>query len=1025
MRLPAIAIKNAQFVLIIILIACALGIQSFINMPRSEDPQIDLPGYNIVAVYPGTSPEDMEELIVDPLEEVIDELDDIEEIVTEIEEGLATITIQASFDIDPNEKYDEVVREVNKVLPDLPDGIVFFDVTQFKPEDRTVIHQYALVGEDVVSYATLYDYAEALEGKLDDIDGVKGIEIQAYPEEEVRISLDFQRMANLNVSLPQVLGVLSANNTNIPGGEVESSQKKFSLKTTGGYKNLADIRNTVIMGANGKLVYLSEFATVTKLYEDPRWEARYNQQRGVLVSLKLERGFNILKVIDQVKATEAVFKEKLPPNIELFTAFEQAPAVKGRIDDFFLNLIQGVLLVGAIILLFLGWRASMIVMMLIPLCVIMALAVLNGMGYGLQQISIASLVLALGLLVDNGIVVVENINRFVKEGMPLRKAAAKGVGEVGYAIISSTATTLLSFYPLTQLGEGPGEFLRSLPLTVMIALIISLILALTFSPILASGLLKKPNREKPSWISRFLNGFIERLYRPLLIGALKRGWLVVILAAGIFVGGLSLFPYIGISFFPTADKPLLLIEVDTPVGTNIKGTNQAVAYVESILDTTDFVKNYTSNVGHGNPQIYYNRIPEQYKENHGQVMVNFKDWNPAKFYETLANFRIAFEKFPGATITFSELKNGAPFKAPIEIRIIGEDLDTLRRIATDVESLMEGTPGVLNVNNALSVNRTELNIKLNKEKAGLANLSYLAFDQTVRASLTGIRVGEAALDDYDGDKYPIVVRMQFDPQPKITDFNKVYFTTPNGKQIPFRQVADVNFESASSEILHYNLDRHASILADVEDADQTVPLTQQILDELANYPLPEGYSFFAAGEYQDQQEAFGSLGVILILAQVAIFAVLVLQFRSIIQPLIVFSAIPLAATGSFVALYLTGWPFSFFAFVGLISLVGIVVNNSIIMVDYINQLHRSGTPFLEAIQIGSERRFVPIVLTTMTTILGLAPLTLSISNLWSPLGWTIIGGMISSTLLTLFMVPVLYKWFTKKTVATEELVDGL
>jgi len=1013
MQLPKIAIKNAQFILILLLIALVMGIQSFLGMPRSEDPNINLPIYTIVVAYPGTSPEDMEELIVDPIEEAVDELDDITEILSEIEEGLVVMEIEADFGVEADDKYDEIVREVNTIRSDLPDGIQFFEIRQFKPEDRTVIHQYALVSEEA-AYADMYDWAEALEERLETIDELKAVDIEAYPEEEVRVSLDFQRMANQNIPLRQVAGVLQNNNANVPGGEVKSQDKTFSIKTTGGYETLEEIQNTVISSADGKLVYLRDIAKVRMDYEDPRWEARFRKKRGVLLTINLKEGANILQVSRKIKAVEVDFVPKLPRSMELVTAFEQAPAVKARIQNFFANLLQGVLLVGGVILLFLGWRASLIIMTVIPLCVVIALAILNGAGYALQQISIAALVIALGLLVDNGIVVIENIKQYVKEGLTIREAAAKGAGEVGYAIISSTVTTLLAFFPLTQLGEGPGEFLRSLPLTVMFTLIVSLILALTLSPILAGRLMSSKSAQRTSRIEKGMEWLVERFYRPALGFALGRGWVVVLAGLTLFGGALSLFPSIGVSFFPTADKPMLLIEVDTPNGANLDGTDEAVQFVEGVLDTMDYVKDYTANIGHGNPLVYYNRIPEEFKKNHGQVLVNFTNWDPERFYATLAQLRRDFAGYPGARITFSELKNGAPFEAPIVMRIIGENADTLKRIAYDVEQVFKSTEGVINVDNPLRVDKTQLQLRLNREKAGIVNLSYLDYDQTVRASLTGLRIDQVALEDQDDEEYPLVLRMPFDEDPGIDDFSKVYVTTRDGGQAPLEQIADMNFKAASSEIRHFNLDEYAVVTGDVVDADQTSPITQKILDRLEDYPLPDGYRFYAAGEYENQQSAFGDLGIILGLAMVAIFAVLVLQFRSVLQPLIVLSAIPLAVTGSFVALYLTGWSFSFFAFVGFISLMGIVVNNSIIMVDYINQLLRRGElTLLEAIHKGSERRFTPIVLTTVTTILGLFPLTASGTSLWSPLGWTIIGGMISSTLLTLLLAPVLYKWFTK------------
>ncbi len=1010
MNLPNISIKNAQFVLIMVLISIVVGMQSLDRMPRSEDPSVNFPFYNIVVIYPGTSPQDMENLIADPLEEALDDIDDIDEIQTFIQEGIVNISVQGSFSIDPDDKFDEVTREANSIRANLPDGIVSFEVFQYKPSNRTVIHQFAMVSESV-AYSRLLDYAEDFEKELKKIDGLKGIDIEAYPEEEVRISLDFQRMASQNIALQQVLNILGQNNANIPGGSVNAQGKSFSLKTTGGYKNLQDIQNTVITASNGNIVYLRDIAAVTMDYEDTRWIGRFNGKNALYISLKLKDGNNILKIAEEIKAVEVSFQEKIPPNIELFTAFEQAPAVDARINDFFNNLLQGVLLVGLIILLFLGWRSAFIIMVIIPLCIIISLAILSGLGFGLQQISIAALVIALGLLVDNGIVVVENINRFVKQGLPLKEAAAKGTGEVGFAIISSTITTLLSFFPLTQLGGGAGGFLRSLPVTVMITLIVSLLLALTLSPILASKVLKFTPEPKPSIVDKILKWFTEKAYRPILQFSLKRGWILLLFAIALTVYSISLFPAIGVSFFPTADKALILIDIETPKGTNIKKTDEVVRQVEQTLDTMDYVLNYAANVGNGNPQIYYNRIPAQAQKNYGQIMVNFKKWNPRKFYNTLAELRTTFSDYPGAKITLSELKNGAPTNAPIEIQILGNNLDTLKVLAGKVETILKNTDGIINISNPLSVDKTELNISLNKEKAGMVNLSYLNFDQTVRASLTGLQFDKVAFED--GEDYPLIVRLPFDEEPGISDFNKIYFATPAGGQVPLRQVADIEFSPANSQILHKGLNRYAGVLAGVVDSDMAVPLTIDILDSLKQITLPEGYSFFASGEYEDQQKAFGDLGIILVLAQVAIFAVLVLQFRSILQPIAVFAAIPLAISGSFIALYLTGWSFSFFAFVGFVSLIGIVVNSSIIMVDYINQLRATGMDRLQAIQQGCERRLVPIVLTTITTILGLLPLTASATNLWSPLGWTIIGGMLSSTLMTLLVVPVLYKWFTR------------
>lgn len=381
-------------------------------------------------------------------------------------------------------------------------------------------------------------------------------------------------------------------------------------------------------------------------------------------------------------------------------------------------------------------------------------------------------------------------------------------------------------------------------------------------------------------------------------------------------------------------------------------------------------------------------------------------------YSTLADFRRQFATYPDANITFSELKNGPPFEAPVEIKIIGDDLSVLKNIAFEVENIISNTEGTLNVENPLAVAKTNLKVNVDRDRAGLFGVNIFDTDIALRASLAGYTVGDITLDN--SEEYPMVVRLPIEDDAQITDFNKVYFTNRNQQQVPFRQVANLEFESTVNEIQHFDFQRSIAVTADVKNPDQTTAITQAIIEELNSVELPQGYTLFIGGEYEAQQETFGDLGILLILSMLGIFAVLVLQFRSFKQPLIVFAAIPLAVTGSFFALFITGWSFSFFAFVGFISLVGIVVNNSIILVDYSNQLMAQGKTKLEAIREGAATRFVPIILTTTTTILGLLPLTLSATSLWSPLGWTIIGGMISSTFLTLIIVPILYNWFTSE-----------
>ena len=1006
MRLPKLALQNFQFVLIIVFVAVLVGLQSLFTMPRGEDPDLALPIYSVVAVYPGTSPEDMEDLVADPLEDAINELDDIDLITTKIEEGLAIMRVEAEFGVDIQEKLDEIRSAVEGERANLPEGLFSLDINKFSPLD-VLIMQLAVVSPEG-DYRDMLAVARSLQESLQNVDGVRSVELYAEPEEELRVSLDMDRMARFRVPMQQVMGVLRGNNANVPGGDLVAGGKSFNIKTSGSYADLEEIRNTVVSAGNGNVLRLRDIADVEMGMEDLEWRGRFNGEPAIFLGVTQQKGKNIVSLSEDLRAVVDDFPAADYGKASVAVAFEQASAVKSRIDDFFSNLLQGILLVGVVVFLFLGFRPSLVIMTIIPLSILLAVGALDMGDFALQQISIAGLVIALGLLVDNGIVVLENILRFRNEGYSLAEAAVKGTGEVGVAILSSTATTLLAFFPLTQLGGGTGEFLKTLPLIVIFALVASLLLALTVTPILSGKLLGKRNRGK-GWVLRQIERFIDRIYQPALGWALRRPLLVLLGAIGALGGSFALFPAVGVSFFPTADKALLLIEVDTPKGSSLAKTEEAIRYVETVLQGSDYVQSYTSNAGHDNPQVYYNRVPQSLKKHHGQVMVNFDGWDPDRFYTELGRFRQAFSSYPGAEISFTELKNGPPFEAPIEIKLIGPSLDSLRKYAFEVEDIIAGVSGTHSVENPLSRDKTDLRVAVDREKAGMLGFQLADVDLTVRAAMTGLQVDKVSLG---GEEYNMNVRLPMEGKPRISDLERVQVASLTGAQAPLRQVADVRFDKSITKIDHYDLKRTTTVTAEVFDSDQTAPITEEIIAGLEGLDLPKGYSYYVAGEYETQQESFGDLGLFLGLALISIFAVLVLQFRSLTQPLIVFSAIPFAFTGSIVFLYLTGWSFSFFAFVGFTSLVGIVVNNSIILVDYSNQLMREGLSKAEAISKAGQTRFTPILLTSLTTILGLLPLTLGQTSLWSPLGWTIIGGMVVSTGLVLFIVPILYKWLT-------------
>lgn len=1011
MRLPRLAIENHQFTNIFIILLVISGTVSFFTMPRSEDPQVAPAASSIVIIYPGANPTDMEELVIDPLEEALNELEDIKEMSSTAEDGLGIITIKFLTGSDPDKKYADVLQKVNSTRHELPQEILSLETTKWTVTDVQIL-QVALVSESA-EYRTLEKEAKQLKKSFERSPGVKRVTIWAYPQQEVRVSLDMEKIAQYRIPLSQIFNAIQSTNQNIPGGKIDLGEKTFNIETSGSFASVTEIENTIIHAANGNVVHLKDVADVRLTYQDLTYKARLNGKRAVFITLSQKKGTNIFSIKKELVKRIDQFSRQLPPAVKLVTVFDQSESVAARLNRFFSNLLQGLVLVGAVVLLAVGFRASMIVLLAIPISIMIGIGFTDLTGYGLQQMTIAGLVIALGLLVDNAIVVIENISRFIKMGYDAKEAAVRGTNQIAWAVVSSTATTVLAFVPMMLMQNITGDFIRSMPLTVVYTLTASLFISLTLTPYLSSKFIRiKTTTTNP--IRKFLDRFIETKYRSSLDFALVHPKLVITIALVVFTGSLCLFPLIGVSFFPKAEKPQFVININTPKGTNLDKTDKVVRYVESVLAKRDEIKNFAANIGHGNPRIYYNVIPAKTRSTNAQIFVELKKNSKlnAAFIDEL---RKTFADYPGAKIKVKEFEQGPPVEAPIVIRVLGENLDVLKRIARDVEEIVNSVQGTINVINPLSTTKADLHLKIDRDKAGMLGVPLAEIDRTVRTALAGWPISKYR--DAEGKEYNIVVRLPVKNKLRIADLDKIYVSSLTGAQIPLKQVASLEFKSTPLIIDHYNMERYAMVTADVYGKTSVDQVMQKVIKKLNRYQWPKGYRYAVGGELEAREESFGGMAKAIIIAVIGIFAVLVLQFRSYSQPFIVFSAIPLALIGSLVALFITGYHFSFTAFVGLTSLVGIVVNNSIILVDYTNQLRRDGKPLIPALKEAGEARFMPIILTTLTTVGGLLPLTLIGGTLFAPMGWTIIGGLLASTFLTLIIVPVLYKLFTRPHIA--------
>ena len=1007
MKIAEFSVKNYQFTIIIFVMIAALGISSLLTMPKSEDPVLKATFNTIVVVYPGANPNDIEKLIVDPIEERLNGIDDVKNIFSTSGDGVANITVEYLHHVDSDEKYGETLRELNAIRSKLPGDIYSIDVFKYTPESVNII-QCAVMSE-TAPFSEMKERADDLKESLEKIKNIKGVEVHAYPKREVKLSLDTDRMAQYHIPINRVIGLIQSENQEIPAGTIEIGNRRLNVKSSGSYKSLSEIESTVVGTSGTQITYLKDIADVSFGYEESTYNARLNGKRALFVTATQKINTNIFDVNREINPIIEDFESKLPANITFEKSFDQAQSVSKRLLGLARDFGIAILLV-LITLIPLGFRAALIVMVSIPLSLAIGLAGLDVMGYGINQLSVVGLVIALGLVVDDSIVVVENIARFLREGHSRRDAAVLATKQIGLAVVGCTATLLFAFLPLIFLPESSGEFIRSLPMAVIATVLASLFVSITIVPFLASMLMPKESSEEGNVVLQYMKKGIEVSYRKILHWSLGHPVFTLVIAASIFAGSLALIPVIGISVFPKSEKPQLLINIATPLGTNLETTDKVVLFAETILAKEPMVRNYASNIGKDNPRIYYNLLPRGGTSSEfAQIFVQLKKDTEVPERTVLVNeLRKKFSEYPGAKIVVKEFEQGPPVAAPLAIRIFGESIDSLRNISIKVENAYKETEGTIYVANPATTVNTDLRVNINKDKAGMFGIATSEIDKSIRLAISGLNIG--AFRDLDGEEYAINVGLKHEQKSTMEVFDKIYVSAANGAEVPLNALASTHFESSPNNINHYDRERFVLVSSFVEDGFLTPAVHASFLEKLNAIKFPEGYTYKISGEVERQNETFGGLGNIIIITIFGILAILILEFKTFKSSFIVLSVIPLGIIGAVGILFLTGNSLSFTATVGIIALAGIEIKNSILLVDYTNYLrHEEGLSIDKAIEKAGETRFIPIVLTTLTAIGGLTPLVLEHSPLYSPLALVIIGGLISSLVLTRIVTPVMYK----------------
>lgn len=997
------AVRRWQITLVAFLLLALLGFNAFRSIPRAVDPYFPIPLTVVIVTLPGADAAEIEETVAKPLERVLQGLDNVRDITSRSSDGLASISIWFDYGTNAEQAYDRTVRDVNALRAQLPAGIQRLEIRRPRTTEAA-ISQIALVSE-TASWRRMEKYAEDLRDRLAGLDGVRNTELYGLPAPEVRIALDPVRLAERRLPPGLVASAIAQGGLDVPAGAVNAGNRRFNVQSGGAYRDLDAIRAIPLRGGDGQLLTVGDVANVEWAEAERLHITRLNGQRAVFIGVRKKDITDTLVLRDRLKAVKEQFQQELPPDIRLVPVFDQSNDIERKLNQLAKDFGIALLLV-LVTLLPLGPRASLVVMLSIPTSLAIGLTGLNILGYSLNQLTVSGFIVALGLLVDDSIVVTENIERHIRMGKDRVSAAIEGTKEITLAVMGSTGVLIFAFLPLANLPETAGDFTRSLPMAVLLTVAASLLVSMSLVPFAASRILNAHETHEGNRFLRWVTERIEHWYRPALHWSLANPHKTVWGAMAACVAMFATIPAIGFSLFPKADVPYFLVRIEAPEGSSLAATDKAVREVAAIMQQKPEVKDVMENTGRSNPQIYYNALPREADTRFGELFVTLKDFSPKDTPALVEKLRNELTRYPAARVTVEQFEQGPPIDAPIAIRVSGPELGELKRLSAQFADTLRQTPGTRDVVDPLAIDRIDLNLAVDPAKAGLLNVAPDAVRRTLRLAISGERA--SSLRDAEGDSYPVVVRLPFEREVPAAVLDKVYVSSLSGASIPLSQLTTPKLEAGPATINRFKLQRLVTVTSYVKDGFLASKVNAEALERVGKIPLPQGYSISVGGQAEVSARNNNGVGGIAMLAVFGILCVLVLEFGRFREVTVVAGVVPLGLFGGLWALILTGNSLSYLAIIGFIALIGIEIKNSILLVDFTTQLRKQGMGLMEAIEQAGEIRFLPVLLTSVTAIGGLLPLALSGSPLYAPLAWVIIGGLVSSTLLSRIVIPAMY-----------------
>ena len=1107
-KLTTIALKNKNTVFLLTVALALFGLFSYVNLPKELQPDISVPWILVSTVYPGNAPVDIENLISRPLEKEIETIKGIKKMTSTSAQDYSLVFIEFNTNVEISEALTDVKDAVDKARNELPNDLDSDPVVEDIEMSEFPIININLSGD--YSLIELKKYAEYLEDEIETIYEVARVDITGITDREIKINVDMHKLASNKLNFDNIENAIAAENLSISAGEIKLGGTRRSIRTDGEFTSMEEIENIIIKNEDQKIVYLKDVAEIIDGFAEPNSFARLNKQAVVSLQVVKKSGENILattdqvfEILDEAKATHA-----LPENLKVSITNDTSDMVRMQLSNLENSIILGMLFVIIVLFFFLGTRNALFVGFAIPMSMFISFVVIGMMGMRINMIVLFSLILALGMLVDNAIVVVENIVRFNNKGHSLFSAAKNAVGEIAMPIVSSTLTTLAVFFPLIFWDSLVGEFMKFLPITLIIVLTSSLFVALIIIPVFASTFnpiqqLKTSNKKriniiviillslaaflfivginwlgsiiviaslvtlfnvyyfksKGQWFQEVGLPKLENFYLKVLQFALRKrnpfyfiiGTFLLLIFTIMFLGARQ--PKV--LFFPDGEPKYINVLAELPIGTDITTSNVFMVELENkvfeVLKPYDkVVESILTNVGAGsNSESDFLAIGDT--PHKGRITVTFVDY---EYRDGLSTSELMKEigtevigKYPGVLVSVEKSDMGPPTGKPINIEISGKDFDKLLSLSSTMENFIQeaNIQGIEGFKIDLDIGKPEMIVHIDREKARRYNLSTAQIAMTMRTALFGKEISEYKEGE---EEYPIQLRMMDKYRYEIPALlnQKMTFQNQKGKmvQIPIAALVSIEYSSTYGAVKRRDMDRVVTLYSNVIEGFNANEINAKIQERLASFELPTGYQYAFTGEQEDQQESTAFLGRALIIAISLIFIILVSQFNSVVRPLIILASVLFSTIGVFggiatfnmdVVIIMTG--------IGIVSLAGVVVNNAIVLVDYIDLLKRrkrnelgvddkvmlNPEQSVDCIIEGGKTRLRPVLLTAITTILGLIPMAIGMNinfrtlltdfnpqfsiggdmvTFWGPLSWTVIFGLTFATFLTLIVVPTMY-----------------